>query len=80
MINPKTFEQISAAINSALPSHLGSDIQKNLRAALASALDRLDLVTREELEVQEAVLARTRSQLQELEKKMAALEEKLAKQ
>jgi hypothetical protein len=45
-----------------------------MRAALQSALERLDLVTREELEVQQAVLARTREKLQELEKKIAALE------
>jgi BMFP domain-containing protein YqiC len=48
-----------------------------MRAALQAALDGLNLVTREELEVQEAVLARTRQKLQELEKKITALEQKL---
>lgn len=75
MISAKILDQVSAAVNNVLPSQLSSDVKKNMRAALQSALERLDLVTREELEVQEAVLARTREKLQELEKKIAALEE-----
>lgn len=75
MISVKIIDQVSAAVRNVLPSQLSSDVQKNMRAALQSALERLDLVTREELEVQEAVLARTREKLQELEKKVAALEE-----
>ena len=75
MINAKILDQVSAAVSNVLPSQLSSDVKKNMRAALQSALERLDLVTREELEVQEAVLARTREKLQELEKKIAALEE-----
>ncbi len=74
MISVKITDKISAAVSNVLPSQLSSDVQKNMRAALQSALERLDLVTREELEVQEAVLARTREKLQELEKKVAALE------
>jgi hypothetical protein len=50
-----------------------------VRAALQGVFDRLNLVTREELEVQEEVLARTRARLQELEKRIAELEEKLKK-
>ncbi len=79
MISPKALDQIAAAVNSVLPQQLASDAKKNMRAALQSVLDELDLVTREELEVQEAVLARTREKLQELEKKIAALEQKLEK-
>ncbi len=74
MISVKIIDRVSAAVSNVLPSQLSSDVQKNMRAALQSALERLDLVTREELEVQEAVLARTREKLQELEKKVAALE------
>ena len=77
MINAKILDQVSAAVSNVLPSQLSSDVKKNMRAALQSALERLDLVTREELEVQEAVLARTREKLQELEKKIAALEKQL---
>jgi ubiquinone biosynthesis accessory factor UbiK len=74
MISVKILDQMSAAVNNVLPSQLSSDVKKNMRAALQSALERLDLVTREELEVQEAVLALTREKLQELEKKITALE------
>jgi BMFP domain-containing protein YqiC len=77
MINAKILDQVSAAVSNVLPSQLSSDVKKNMRAALQSALEGLDLVTREELEVQKAVLARTREKLQELEKKIAALEKQL---
>lgn len=76
MLDQKTLDQLAAAVGSVLPPQLGSDVKRNMRAALQAALDRLNLVTREELEIQEAVLARTRQKLQELEKKVAALEQK----
>ena len=76
MLSQKTLDQISAAISSVLPQQLTHDVRKNMNAALQSAFERLDLVTREELEVQEAVLARTRQKLQELEQKVAALEQR----
>ena len=50
------------------------EIEKNLRSALASTLSRLDLVTREEFEVQQGVLARTREKVEALEKQVAELE------
>jgi BMFP domain-containing protein YqiC len=53
-----------------------ADLEKNLRALLASFFSRLDLVTREEFDVQREVLARTRAKLQELEAKLAGLEER----
>ncbi len=77
MISVKIIDQVSAAVSNVLPSQLSSDVKKNMRAALQSTLERLDLVTREELEVQQAVLARTREKLQELEKKIVALEKQL---
>jgi BMFP domain-containing protein YqiC len=75
MISAKILDQVSAAVSNVLPSQLSSDVKKNMSAALQSALECLDLVTREELKVQEAVLARTREKLQELEEKITALEE-----
>ncbi len=78
MIDAKTFDRIVEAVTNALP-HGPQDLEKNLRAALQGVLDRLELVTREELEVQEQVLARTRKRLESLEKKIMELEEKLAK-
>ena len=50
------------------------DAEKNFRAVLESSLAKLDLVTREEFEVQEAILARTRRKLDALEQKLASLE------
>ena len=48
-----TFDRIAAAIATALPVELTEDVRKNVRAALRSALEKMDLVTREEMEVQE---------------------------
>jgi ubiquinone biosynthesis accessory factor UbiK len=70
-------ESILAELRKRVPQGLGADVEKNLRAALSGVFDRLDLVTREELEVQEQVLARTRARLQEMERRIAELEAKL---
>ncbi len=51
------------------------DVMKNLRAGLESGLARLELVSREEFEVQAAVLSRTREKLKRLEEQVKALEE-----
>ena len=75
MTDPKIAEQITAAIDRFLP-HTPVGLKHNVRAVLQAALDRLDLVTREELEVQKAVLARTRSRLESLEQQVATLETK----
>lgn len=77
MTNKATIEQILASLRAYLPQDIGREAEKNLRAGWQSVLERLDLVTREELEVQEAVLQRTRARLEELEKRIAELEEKL---
>ena len=73
---PRVFDEIIDTVTRLLPQ-TPQDVQKNLRAALTAAFDRLDLVTREELEVQEAVLQRTRARLEEMEKRVAELEAKL---
>jgi BMFP domain-containing protein YqiC len=74
MQKSKVFDELNATLNTFLPKNLQRDIEKNLRTALHSVFNRLNLVTREELEVQEAVLLRTRGKLQVLEKKLAELE------
>ena len=79
MINPQNVEQVLDSLRRAVPGGLAQEVEKNLRAALTAALARLDLVTREELEVQAAVLARTRARLEELEKQVAELEKVLLK-
>ena len=78
MIDTKILDQFVMALSRVLPRS-PKDVEKNVRAALQGVFDRLNLVTREELEVQEEVLARTRARLQELEKRIAELEEKLKK-
>lgn len=79
MRDTKIFEQIGAAVRSAVPTGLTADAEKNLRAALQSVFERLDLVSREDLEVQEAVLARTRERLERLEQVVAELEQGFVK-
>ena len=79
MINPQNIEQVLDSLRRAMPGGLAQEVEKNLRAALTAALAKLDLVTREELEVQAAVLARTRARLEELEKQVAELEKVLLK-
>ncbi len=75
MDNPKVIvDQLFESIKTALPSSLADDAKDNLKAVLSSALKDLDLVTREELEVQNNVLAQTRLQLKELERMVADLE------
>ncbi len=57
-------------------STLGRDLEQNVRAAVKSALRKMDLVTREEFDIQHDVLIRTRSRLEALEKQVAKLEGK----
>jgi BMFP domain-containing protein YqiC len=54
------------------------DVEKNLRALLSSAFSRLDLVTREEFDIQRQVLGRTREKLQQMEVRVAEMEKLLA--
>lgn len=79
MINPQNIEQVLDSLRRAVPGGLAQEVDKNLRAALTAALAKLDLVTREELDVQAAVLARTRARLEDLEKQVAELEKLLLK-
>jgi len=77
MIDPKTLDTLVARIAEGLPTGFGKvqeDLRNNLRAAVSAALTRMDLVSREEFDVQAAVLARTREKLTALEDKVAELE------
>jgi BMFP domain-containing protein YqiC len=76
MAQSKLFEEIDQRMREILSRSPAADLEKNLRALLTSAFGRLDLVTREEFDVQREVLARTRAKLEELEAKLAALEGK----
>ncbi|MFA7267852.1 MAG: accessory factor UbiK family protein [Sterolibacterium sp.] len=74
MPNPNLFDEISSHLSQLAASSPARDIEKNLRALLSSAFARLDLVTREEFDIQTVVLARTREKLGALEARVAALE------
>ncbi len=65
------------ALNGVLPPGLTDDIRDNMQAVLKARLTDLGLVTREEFEIQSALLARTQEKLQELEKLTRDLEQKL---
>ena len=81
MFDPKSIDDIANRLADAIPPGLSSlkqDMEKNFHAILQSALGKLDLVTREEFEVQKAVLAKTRSKLEDLEKRVAEIEQKNA--
>ncbi len=73
----ESLENIARKLADAVPEGLRSiraDLEQNFRAVLKSSLNKLDLVTREEFEVQEAVLAKTREKLEALERQVAAME------
>ncbi len=65
------------ALNGVLPSGLTDDIRDNMQAVLKTRLTDLGLVTREEFEIQSALLARTQEKLRELETLTRDLEQKL---
>lgn len=74
--NPEDlFKQVSQALPTGL-FELHKDLEKNLRVGLDSGLRKMNVVTREEFDIQTAVLERTRARLEKLEEKVAALESK----
>ena len=77
MIDRKIIEELADTLRTVFPSKLSEEADRTLRAALSAALDRMGLVTREELDIQEAVLARTREKLEALERQVEALENQL---
>ena len=79
MINIRTLDELAARLTALVPPGMDAareDLTQTFKAALQSGLSRLDLVTREEFEVQKLVLARTRERVEALEKQVAALETK----
>ena len=67
--------KIASAIAEVLPRDLSGDVRRNINAAVQSVLEKMDLVTREELEVQEKILFRTREKLEALEARITDLEQ-----
>ncbi|MDA1343479.1 MAG: accessory factor UbiK family protein [Methyloglobulus sp.] len=82
MFDSKSIDDITNRLANAIPpsfNHFKEDAEKNFHAILQSALARLDLVSREEFEVQKAVLAKTRQKLEALEQRVAEIEQQTAK-
>ncbi|CAM3548464.1 hypothetical protein SB6411_02611 [Klebsiella spallanzanii] len=81
MIDPKKIEQIARQVHESMPKglrDLGEDVEKKFRQVLQSQLTRLDLVSREEFDVQTQVLLRTREKLALLEQRLSDLESRSA--
>ncbi|AHI63964.1 accessory factor UbiK family protein [Burkholderia thailandensis] len=72
------FNGLQARIGDLLKNSPAKDVERNVKAMLTQGFSKLDLVTREEFDTQTQVLARTRARLEELEKRVAELEQKLA--
>jgi BMFP domain-containing protein YqiC len=79
MLNPKFIDDLARQISDSIPTGvkgLQADVQKNIRTLLQGAFAKLDLVTREEFDVQSKVLARTREKLEALERQVTELEKR----
>ncbi len=77
-MNNDSIQDLAKKLAESLPAGVRSmrdELEQNFRAVLSNGLSKLDLVTREDFEVQEAVLARTREKLEALEAKIAELEQ-----
>lgn len=80
MIEPKILDDIAQKLGSVIPDGLQSiqkDVEKNFKTVLQNSFARMDLVTREEFDVQTEVLKRSREKLDSLEKQITQLEEQL---
>ncbi len=80
-MSDESIENLARKLAESMPEGLRSvrdDLENNFRSVLRASLSKLDLVTREEFEVQEAVLARTREKLEALESRLKQFESKNA--
>ena len=78
MLNPKMLEELSSRFSELLAASPARDLEKNAKAMASAMFSRLDLVTREEFDVQKDVLARTRAQLEGLAARVSELEKQIA--
>ena len=74
MNRSKLVDEVGERLRQVLEASPAKDLEKNVRAVLGSVFARLDLVTREEFDVQREVLLRTRERMNELERKLAEIE------
>ena len=76
MLNQNIFDEIAAKVRQILAQSPARDIENNVRAMLSSTFARLDLVTRQEFDVQTDLLVRTREKLSALEARLAEIEKR----
>lgn len=77
MIPQKIFDEVSQKISTLIAQSPARDIEKNIKSLLGASFNKLDLVSREEFDIQAEVLIRTRETLQQMEARIASLEEQL---
>ena len=77
MLNKKVLDEISSKVSEIVSQSPAKDIEKNLKVLVTGLFNRMDLVTRDEFDVQQEVLQRTREKLIILEAKVATLENRL---
>lgn len=77
MLNSKTLDDLAARIGKAFEQSPAKDIEKNVKAMLQSGLGRLDLVTRQDFDVQTEVLRKTREKVERLEARVTELEARM---
>jgi len=75
-VDTKLLDELNRRVSDLIAATPAKDIEKNLRALLSSVFSRLDLVTREEFDVQQEVLRHTREKLKQMEARVAELEAK----
>jgi len=76
--NPKFLDELASKLGALLKQSPAQDIERNLKAGLASMLSKLDMVNRDEFDVQAEILNRTREKLAQLEARLAELEQQHA--
>lgn len=80
--DPRSLDELARKLADSVPpglTALRNDLEQNFKAVLQSGLAKLDLVTRQEFDIQAGVLRRSRERLEELERRMAALEKSAKK-
>jgi BMFP domain-containing protein YqiC len=74
MLDPKIFEELNNKLSALIAASPARDIEKNVKAILASIFEKMDLVSRDEFDIQSQLLARTREKLTALEARVSELE------
>ena len=74
------FNDLQSKINQAIQSSPAKDLEKNVKSLMTQGFSKLDLVTREEFDIQNQILAKTRAKLELLEQRVALLEQRHAAQ